>query len=179
MITDEEVGAFLEHYGVKGMKWGVRKDKTGVRPIARSLSKSKFGDASRKNADRHNKRAAAKTAAIKEAKKQAKVQLPGNSNKADVKAASKMSKGEKVASFLVAGPAGMAVYKGGKIVSAKSELSKSSPKEVSARKAEVKIRAKMSGGEKVATFIIGGPPGMLVYKGGKIVGANIAVRKNS
>lgn len=31
MIVDEEV--YLEHYGVKGMKWGVRKDKlvSGVR----------------------------------------------------------------------------------------------------------------------------------------------------
>lgn len=35
---------FLEHYGVKGMKWGVRRDSTtGVRPIAKTLNDSRFG----------------------------------------------------------------------------------------------------------------------------------------
>lgn len=28
MMTDEEVEDFLAHYGVKGMRWGVRKDRT-------------------------------------------------------------------------------------------------------------------------------------------------------
>lgn len=30
-MTDEETQEFLEHYGVKGMKWGVRKDRKGRR----------------------------------------------------------------------------------------------------------------------------------------------------
>ena len=51
MILDEP--AYLEHYGKKGMKWGVRRDpKTGVRPIANTLDKSKFGQAANRNAQR-------------------------------------------------------------------------------------------------------------------------------
>jgi hypothetical protein len=33
-MTDEEYASFLSHFGVKGMKWGVRKDEGGgVRPL--------------------------------------------------------------------------------------------------------------------------------------------------
>lgn len=31
MVIDEEV--YLEHYGVKGMKWGVRGFKAGIKPL--------------------------------------------------------------------------------------------------------------------------------------------------
>lgn len=34
-----EVGAFLAHYGVKGMKWGVRRDRTGSPSLADRTSK--------------------------------------------------------------------------------------------------------------------------------------------
>lgn len=48
------VDEFLEHFGVMGMRWGVRRDpKTGVRPIAKALDESKFGDAARANAEGH------------------------------------------------------------------------------------------------------------------------------
>lgn len=29
---DDEVNDFLEHYGVRGQKWGVRRGRDGVRP---------------------------------------------------------------------------------------------------------------------------------------------------
>lgn len=57
MISDEDVDAFLAHYGVKGMRWGVRRDpKTGVRPIAKTLNEGRIGRASKANVDRHNAR---------------------------------------------------------------------------------------------------------------------------
>lgn len=55
MILEEDV-EFLEHYGVKGMKWGVRRGSDGARPIAKTLAKSKFGKAAEKNVERHAQR---------------------------------------------------------------------------------------------------------------------------
>lgn len=57
-----EVDDFLAHYGVKGMKWGVRRNSdTGVRPIAKTLDESKFGRAANANAKRYMAKQAAKT----------------------------------------------------------------------------------------------------------------------
>lgn len=54
MIIQED--AYLEHYGKKGMHWGVRRDpKTGVRPVAARLDRSAVGRASKANADRHDR----------------------------------------------------------------------------------------------------------------------------
>lgn len=51
----DQVQSFLEHHGVKGQKWGIRRDrKTGVRPLAKTLDESRFGKASKANAERHN-----------------------------------------------------------------------------------------------------------------------------
>ena len=50
----DNVDDFLEHVGVKGMKWGVRRGSDGVRPIARTLNDSSFGKFAQKNVDRHN-----------------------------------------------------------------------------------------------------------------------------
>jgi hypothetical protein len=53
MILNEEPEYIIEHYGKQGMKWGVRRDsKTGVRPIAKTLDKSKVGKAAAANVDR-------------------------------------------------------------------------------------------------------------------------------
>lgn len=53
--------ADAEHYGVKGMRWGIRRDpKTGARPIAVALNESAFGRATQRNVDRYNRNQAAK-----------------------------------------------------------------------------------------------------------------------
>lgn len=61
-IDSREIGEeFVEHFGVKGMHWGVRRDPdTGVRPIAKSLDEGPFGRAAKRNVDRHNARVAKK-----------------------------------------------------------------------------------------------------------------------
>lgn len=56
MIDDDKptLEAALEHHGVKGMKWGVHRDPhTGVRPLARTLHNSRFGQHAVKNAEKH------------------------------------------------------------------------------------------------------------------------------
>lgn len=39
----EELDSFLAHYGVKGMRWGVRKDRSGGRPSGTESKKRKTG----------------------------------------------------------------------------------------------------------------------------------------
>ena len=47
----------LEHHGVKGQKWGVRRnEKTGARPIAVTLNNSKFGQKSIARAEKHGQK---------------------------------------------------------------------------------------------------------------------------
>lgn len=49
----DNIQEFLDHHGVKGQKWGVRRNPTtGVRPLANTLDKSKFGKAANANAQR-------------------------------------------------------------------------------------------------------------------------------
>lgn len=51
-----DIEEFLAHHGVKGQKWGIRRDpRTGIRPIASTLDKSRFGRLAKANADRHNR----------------------------------------------------------------------------------------------------------------------------
>lgn len=56
-MTDEE----LSHYGVKGMRWGVRRNgETGIRPIAQTLNDSKFGQKANANAEKYMNRQTAR-----------------------------------------------------------------------------------------------------------------------
>jgi hypothetical protein len=45
MITDQEVEVFLSHYGVKGMKWGVRKERSSGERSGRSIKREGKRDA--------------------------------------------------------------------------------------------------------------------------------------
>lgn len=51
--TDQEVAYFLEHFGVKGMKWGIRNDKHGSRkePMTAAQKRAK----ERRNVKRVNR----------------------------------------------------------------------------------------------------------------------------
>lgn len=154
---------FLEHFGVKGMKWGVRKKVRGTAGRADRLQRQAARRPTRGNV--RSAQRAQKVADRSSAKK----------SKTDLKVASKMSKGEKFASFVAGGPIGMMVYKGGKISLAKHDLETMSPKQVADKQKKIKALAKMSTGEKVASAILLTPAGMVAYKGGKIVGARISV----
>lgn len=79
-----ETDDFLAHYGVKGMKWGVRRsraelDKTSTKTkqkktFGQKLNQSKFGDLSRANFKRHNDRVKKAEARAKEqTSRQAKI----------------------------------------------------------------------------------------------------------
>ncbi len=52
-MTDQEVEAFLEHYGVMGMKWGVRNEKRGRSRKERRASNRAFNE---RNASKRIKR---------------------------------------------------------------------------------------------------------------------------
>lgn len=55
---------FMAHYGVKGMHWGIRRDReTGVRPIAKAFDESVFGRLANANANRYMRRQNTKAAA--------------------------------------------------------------------------------------------------------------------
>jgi hypothetical protein len=53
---NEELEAFLEHHGIKGQRWGIKRNpKTGVRPLAKTFN-NKFGSIARKNVNAHYSR---------------------------------------------------------------------------------------------------------------------------
>lgn len=42
MSAEQEGKAFIEHYGVKGMKWGVRRDRSQLRSARRDRERTRF-----------------------------------------------------------------------------------------------------------------------------------------
>ena len=54
VAESQSVQDFLEHFGVRGMRWGVRRDpRTGIRPLAKTISESKPGQVAIKRGQTH------------------------------------------------------------------------------------------------------------------------------
>lgn len=96
MIVDD----FLEHFGVKGQKWGIRKARKEL---------DKFGDNARKiNSESiRAKSPAERKAAAKKYEKEVLNEMKTPEFKAAWKAANTMGKGEKAAHILLFGPFAM------------------------------------------------------------------------
>lgn len=60
-LDDSEIETWFEHHGVKGQKWGLRRNRdTGIRPAAQTLNDSKLAKLNEANVNRHNAKKAAK-----------------------------------------------------------------------------------------------------------------------
>lgn len=120
----------LEHYGVKGMKWGVRRSQE---QLDRSAGRRKKPSSSeiKEARSRHNKRIdeidkglnrvsysnsrAAKQRSLNDVKKM----LAEASSSDDISIGAKMTKGEAVTSIITGGPLGPVIYSGSLKSSAK------------------------------------------------------------
>lgn len=72
-----EAEDFLEHYGVKGMKWGITKKTppSKKKTLGQKLNQSKFGEISRENSKRYNAKVkAAKSLSPEEQARKQKIQ---------------------------------------------------------------------------------------------------------
>lgn len=77
---DQEVDFFLEHFGAKGMKWGVRKDRSG--PTGRQMNKaSRQKDTAKYKSDIDKARARIQSGKTKTAFKKAKGEHAANKAK--------------------------------------------------------------------------------------------------
>lgn len=69
IAQSQSVQDFLEHFGVRGMRWGVRRDpRTGIRPLAKTISESKPGQVAIKRGQTHKQSSAEKFVNAKLAK---------------------------------------------------------------------------------------------------------------
>lgn len=115
-MTEINADVFLEHYGVKGMKWGVRKQGT------QSSTSTRVGRAARKLSGGGGPGI---TDPTPRSKARAKYRSDKAKAKAAViparKAASRMKGGEIAISFLLAGPVGVGAYKAIKVARARAD----------------------------------------------------------
>lgn len=107
MIIEEDVEDFLEHYGVKGMKWGVRKDR--VSGADRRIARAEVNDVrkSARSAIKQHRRAgsnAERAAAQKKYQKDVLDRIKSKEFKENYKKANTMSKGEMAAQAVLLGP---------------------------------------------------------------------------
>lgn len=157
MVDDQSVSLFLEHVGVKGMKWGHRK------PRDEAARAKQFGGQKDKKKPNFN----SQQARIARDKKRETL----DSTYAQRKIDSDMSMGEITASLLLAGPVGLVAVKTFKVARARdAALGKvGRPNASSKSRRQIKAESHMNLGEKAASAIVGGPLGMAVYKSGKVL----------
>ena len=134
MITDERIDHFLEHHGVKGMKWGVRRSFPSK--MARAKKRKRLNDTydQRKKDSKMSLGEKAgslllggpaglvvvKSLKVLRAREAALggVSRPNASEKTrkELKMESHMNLGEKVVSGMLGGPLGVAAFKSGMVL---------------------------------------------------------------
>lgn len=108
MTTDEFVGQYLEHYGVKGMRWGQRKTRNAdIKAARRRLDRqsAKDWDKLGKLEDKalNAKTEAARRAASDKLSREESAQRLAHLKNPDRATAMKMTTGEKVALVVIGG----------------------------------------------------------------------------
>lgn len=154
MVSEKEFEDFLEHVGVKGMKWGVRRGSDGVRPIARTLNNSAFGRTAQKNVDRHNQRKFGTSKVLKKDvaksdkyfKGREKAKAASAKNDANIKAARKrVQEGKNVAQRLLNRDS-FGKFGGRKVLSLMNKGN--SPEDIA-------MAARMTRGDKIVNALLG------------------------
>lgn len=105
----------LVHAGVKGMKWGVRKTRVSrgeIHGATQRQEKRRVDWANETHASKTATTASARASAANRAKK---IERDFNTNE-DRVTATRMTRGEKIALAIVAGPAGLALIGTNKLV---------------------------------------------------------------
>lgn len=129
-LGEELAEDFLNHFGVRGMRWGVRNASRG-RDAALKATKNRLAE-----------------------RRKAKLE-------------SKLSAGEAAASFLVGGPFGLIGYK---LVKRNAVATKRENKDLSAED-QIKAASSIKVGEALAVAVVASPVGLIAYSAAKQVAA--------